>query len=314
MAISVIAPEFGGPEVLVLVESELPEPGDGEVAIRVVAAGVNPIDVKRVRGTNSKVEPPLRVGSEISGVVTAIGPNAIGAIGPLAVGDEVVTTKVSGGLSTEVIVKADGVLPKPATLSWDDAAGLLLTGGTAVHLLEATAVRDGDTVLIHGASGSVGILAGQLAVMRGARVIGTASERNHDLLTRFGIEPVEYGDGLVERVRALAPDGIDVALDTVGTTEAIDASVALVADRGRIATIAAFQYAGELGGIAMLGGGPGADPGTELRRAARPELVRLASEGELTVVLGPSFPLERVSEAFALVASGHAGGKVIVHP
>ncbi len=315
MVTSVVAPEYGGPEVLRVIEEALPNPGPGEVRIRVRAAGLNPADAKRIRGSFGRgQQPPIRPGSEVSGIVTAVGEQASGPSGPIAVGDEVVAYRVAGGLASEVNAPASSVLPKPDSLGWDEAAGLLLTGGTAYHLLEATGVSEVDTVLIHGASGSVGLLAAQLAAQRGARVIGTAGALNHDLLRRFGIEPVAYGPGLIERVNAMAPAGIDVALDTVGTDEAIDVSVALVADRGRIATIAAFQRAGEIGGIRILGSGPGADPGTELRSAARLELLRLAGEGRLVVVLGPSFPLAAAAEAFALVESGHAGGKIVLHP
>ncbi|NQX12217.1 NADP-dependent oxidoreductase [Microbacteriaceae bacterium VKM Ac-2855] len=309
MVRAVIAPEYGSPAELRVVDVEVPHPGPGHLNIRVVAAGVNPSDAKLVRGQFGRgARLPLRPGSEVSGVVSAVGGSDV----PFAVGDEVVAYRVAGGYAEELQTTSATVLRKPPTLSWHEAAGLLLTGVTAYHLLEATHVGAGDTVLIHGASGSVGLLAVQLARIRGARVIGTASERNHELLARFGAEPVAYGPGLVERIRAVAPHGIDAALDTVGTDEALDVSVVVTPLKTRIATIAGFARASAIGGIKKLGGGPGADAGSSLRNAARGTLLQLAGEGRLEVTLGASFALEQAAEALALVEGGHAGGKVVL--
>jgi NADPH2:quinone reductase len=308
MAAAIVATQFGGPEVLELVDREVRDPGMGEVTIRVRAAGVNPADYKRIGGAFSRnpASLPLPVGSEVSGVLTAVGEDA----GPFAAGDEVVAFRVAGGWAESITVPARDVFAKPASLGWDEAAGLLLTGTTAEHLLTATRVAEGDVVLVHGASGSVGTLVGQLAIARGARVIGTSSPGNFELLRRFGITPVGYGDGLEARIRELT-DRVDAALDTVGSDEAVDVSLALVADRSRVATIAAFER-GKEAGIQLLGGG--GDNGTDIRNAARPKLIELAGGGRLEVVLGPSFPLERAREALELVMSGHPGGKVILHP
>lgn len=292
---------------------ELAEPADGQVTIAVRAAGVNPVDVKRLSGAFGAATLPLRLGNEVAGVVTAVAPGAVGPLGAIAVGDEVVAYPVSGGYAEAVTVPASSVFPRPRALDWGQAANLLLTGVTAWHLLEATHVAAGDRVLIHGASGGVGLTAAQLAVHRGATVVGTASERNHDLLRRFGVVPVTYGPGLVGRVRGALPDGVDVALDTVGTDEALEASVELVADRSRVATIAGFARGADLG-ILRLGGGPGADPGREIRTAARAELVRLADAGSLDIVMGATFPLADARAALELVASGHPGGQVALLP
>ena len=173
-------------------------------------------------------------------------------------------------------------------------------------------MREGDTVLVHGASGGVGLYAVQLARLRGARVIATAGEPNHALLRDLGAEPVVYGDGLLERVRALAPDGVDAALDLVGSDEAMDVSLALV-DRDRIASIANFTR-GPREGIKLLGGGPGADAGDALRAAARPELARLAGTGDLRVVVAATYPLDDAAEAHRQVATGHTTGKVVLIP
>jgi NADPH:quinone reductase-like Zn-dependent oxidoreductase len=189
----------------------------------------------------------------------------------------------------------------------------MLTGATAVHALRVTGVAAGDTVVIHGASGGVGLMAVQLAVANGARVIGTASESGHAYLRTLGAEPVEYGDGVAERIRALAPDGVDAAVDTVGTDEAIDVSLALVTDRARIVTIANFRRGIELG-IKVIGGAPGADPGTEVRAAARLELVDRAAKGTLTVLVTATYPLVEAAGALRQLASGHTHGKIVLLP
>ncbi len=306
----VVATGFGGPEVLSLLEVDTPEPGPGQARVSVRAAGVNPADLKRYGGAFG-TDPallPMRLGYEAAGVVTAVGADT-----GVEVGQEVIVFRTGGAYATELVVPADALTPKPSALGWAEAAGLMLTGATAVHALTATEVTAGDTVLVHGGAGGVGLMAVQLAALRGATVLATASERNHDLLRDLGARPVTYGDGLAERVRAVAPQGIDAALDLVGTDEAVDVSLALVADRGRIASIAAFRRGAEAG-IRLLGGGPGADPGTELRDAARPELARLAGDGRLRVLVEGTFPLAEVAEAHRLSAGGHVTGKLVLLP
>jgi len=315
MTHAVLATSYGGPEVLEVQDVEVPAPRDGEVTIDVRAAGVNPFDIKVYSGAMGS-DPgrlPIRLGLEVSGVVSAVGAEATGPAGLVEVGDEVIGYPVSGGYAGSVTVPATSVFPKPGSLSFEQAAGLSATGVTAYHLLEATRVGLGDTVLVHGVSGGVGLTTAQLAGERGATVIGTAAAERHDALRDLGITPVEYGEGLADRVRALAPDGVHVALDTVGTDEAVDTSLALVDDHDRIATIAAFGRA-EQAGIRLLGNGPGADPGTDIRDHARLVLTALVERGLLRVVVARSFPLAEVADAHALVAEGHAGGKVVLTP
>jgi NADPH:quinone reductase-like Zn-dependent oxidoreductase len=315
MATAVVATAFGGPEALSLVEVPVGQPGPGQVLIEVRAAGVNPIDYKlysRAYGTDpSKL--PVRLGLEASGVVRAVGDGAEGPGGPLHRGDEVIGYPVQGAYATEVLAPASSVLAKPAGLSFEQASGLMLTGVTAAHALHATDVGVDDTVLVHGASGGVGLMVVQLALNARARVIGTANEKNHDLLRQFGAEPVAYGNGLVERVLALAPGGVDAAIDCIGTDEAIDASLALVADRGRIATIASFKR-GTQEGVKVLGMGPGGDPGTELRAAARVDLLRRAEKGMLKVVIAATYPLAEAATAHRALATGHTRGKIALVP
>ncbi len=313
MGTSVVASSYGGPEVLDAVSTDPRRPGPGQVRIAVRAAGINPIDVKLYGGAmgsdTSKL--PLPLGMEVAGEATAVGDDAAGPAGPVSVGDEVIAYPVSGGYASDVVVPASSVLPKPTGMAWPEAAGLMLTGVTAVHALRAVGVGAGDTVLVHGVSGGVGLTVAQLAVDAGATVVGTASERHHETLRGFGVTPVSYGEGLVERVRAVAPSGVDAAIDTVGTDEAVDTSLALVADRDRVVSIAAFGRAGD---VQLIGGGPGADPGTEIRSAARLELVRHVEAGALRVVVARTFPLAEAAEAHRLVAGGHAGGKVVLVP
>jgi NADPH:quinone reductase-like Zn-dependent oxidoreductase len=288
----------------------LPNPGPEQVLIDVRAAGTNPFDYKVYSGQmgNDPAALPMSVGIEVSGVIAAVAPGVSGYTGPLNVGDAVIATNLTNGYSEQVIVDAVDVGHKPATLSFQEAAGLLLVGGTAWHLLTNTKVGTGDTVLIHGAGGGVGLTAVQLAVARGATVIATASPARHEQLRGHGAIPVDYGPGLADRVRAIGP--VDAALDLVGTDEALDTSVELVADRGRIATIAGFGRAPELG-IAVL---TGADGGDEIRSAARPELLRLAADGKLKVTVDKVFPLHEAAAAHRYLQTGHARGKVVLVP
>jgi NADPH:quinone reductase-like Zn-dependent oxidoreductase len=255
----------------------------------------------------------MRLGTEAAGVVTAVGDQAVGPRGPIAVGDEVILYRASGAYADRVVLDAGSAVPKPPEMSFEEASGLMITGVTATHALTVTGVEQGDTVLIHGAAGGVGQMAVQLAVSRGARVIGTASQARHDVVRALGAEPVTYGDGLADRVRSLAPGGVDAAIDTVGTDEAIDVSLQLVADRNRIVTIAGFARGSEAG-IKLIGGGPGADPGAAIRQAARLELVDLVAAGKLSVSVAATYPLTQVADAHRAILTGHTAGKIVLVP
>lgn len=314
MSRAVVATAFGGPKVLALVDEDVAAPQAGQVLLEVRAAGVNPIDWKLYGGAFGR-DPsalPRRLGLEVAGVVMAVGEGASSATGPVSVGDEVIAYEVKGGYAERLVVEASNVFPRPSAMGWEEAAGLMLTGVTATHALTATGATAGETVLIHGGAGGVGLMAVQIVVARGARAIATASESRHDYLRSLGAEPTTYGEGLADRVRALAPDGVDAAIDIAGTDEAIDVSLELVSDRDRVATLVAFGRAAEEG-IRALGGGPGADPGTEVRDAARFDLIRLVEAGQLGV-LARSFPLEEVAEAHREGAEGHSLGKIVLVP
>lgn len=309
MSTVVVATAYGGPEVLSVIDETAAEPGPGQVRIAVRAAGVNPIDYKVYSGLMG-ADPatlPRHLGSEISGVVEAIGPD----VDSVQVGDEVIAYPAPGAYAAQVLVAAGALVAKPEDLPWNEAAGLLLTGATAMHALLAADVGPGDTVLIHGASGGVGLMAVQLATARGATVIATASPARHELLTSYGAVAVAYGAGLADRARAAAPAGIDAALDLVGTDEAVEVSLELVANRDRIVTIAAFGRAAA-DGIKLIGGGPGADPGTDIRNAARAQLAEAVRAGTLRVLLAGTYPLADAAGAHRELMLGHTTGKIVL--
>lgn len=305
---AVVANALGGPEVLEVVEVAPPPPGPQQVRVRVHAAGVNPWDWKSY-APGSGARPPVRLGLEVAGVVEAVGPG----VRWYSPGDEVVAWPVTGGYADVLDVPERVLVRRPETLAPVQAAGLLAAGATAAHAVAATGVDDEDVVLVHGASGGVGRMLVQLAVLRGARVIATSSPAWHDCLARFGAHPVTYGPGLLDRVRELeATTGrVTVAIDAVGTTEALDTSLGLVADRSRVASLVALERAAGLGALA-LGHGPGADPGDAVREAARSQLIALAADGSLDVLVTATYALEDAAAAHRHSREGHAGGKLVL--
>ncbi|MCL3861494.1 NADP-dependent oxidoreductase [Actinotalea sp. K2] len=311
MTHAVVAIAYGGPDVLTLVEDDPGDPGPEQVLIEVRAAGVNPADWKSYTGVwgNDPDNLPLRLGFEAAGVVLAVGPEVEG----IHRGDEVIAYPVRGAYADRLLVPASAVVHKPATLDWPEAGSLMLAGAAAVHAITATRVGAGDTVLVHGASGAVGTLAVQLAHLRGARVVGTASPENHEVLLDLGASPVAYGPGLEDRIRAAAPGGVHAVIDTAGTDEALDVSVALVTDRRRIATLAGFARGAELG-VQLLGGGKGADPGTQVRHDARTRLAELAGAGKITVQVGATYALDDVARAHRAGMQGRVQGKIVLLP
>jgi NADPH:quinone reductase-like Zn-dependent oxidoreductase len=309
MTTVVRAESYGGPEVLAILEVPTPAPGPGEVMVSVRAAGVNQADMKVYSGVwgTDPAKLPIPLGFEVAGVVTALGPD----VSVYAVGDEVIAHPVRGGYATEVVAPVSSVIAKPAGLDWPEAAGLMLTGTAAAHAVTAAAVSSGDTVLVHGAAGGVGLIAVQLLALRDATVVGTAAPAQYQLLESLGVRPVAYGDGLLDRVREIAPGGVDAALDFAGTDEALDVSLALVEDRGRIATIANFDR-GPREGIRVLGAG--GEEGKEIREAAAPELADLAATGRLRVHVEKTFPLTDVVAGHELLASRRSTGKIVLLP
>lgn len=305
-----IATRPGDLNVFVFEEHDVQPPQQGEVAIEVRAAGMNPADVKHV-ARGDAADFPKAIGYEVAGVVSAVGADTEIGSGPVAVGDEVLAFRITGGWATEVTVAARDVFAKPASLPFGEAANLLLAGSTASEMLHVTDVGEGDTILVHGASGAVGVSVLQQAVLLGARAIGTASEGSFDVVTRYGGLPVTYGDGLEQRVREAAPDGLVAALDCVGTDEAVDVSLALVADCDRIVTIAAAERAKAEGFTAIAGAMPASQA---YRDSVRADLVRLAGGGQLVVPVARTFPLADALEATELLMGQHPGGKLVLEP
>ncbi len=301
-----VASRPGGPEVLSLVEVAVPDPGPGEVTIRVRAAGVNPADHKHVaRGRPADF--PRPVGYEVAGVLAAVGPGTSIATGGGAVGDGVVAFRVLGGWADAITVPARDVLAKPPGLGWAEAANVLLAGTTAAELLHVAGCTAGETVLVHGASGAVGVSLLQQAAAIGVRVVGTASPARFAEVERFGGVPVAHGAGLADRVRAVARGGVAAALDCVGTDEAVETSLALVADRDRVVTIAA-QHRAEADGIRALAG---AVPASQaFRDARRADLLARAGDGRLVVPVAATFALADALEAVEVLRGGHPGGKL----
>ncbi len=300
--------EYGPADVLRVADLPDPLPGPDGVVVRVRAAGVNPVDAKIRAGYLDGAFPaafPIVTGWDVAGVVEAVGP----AVSVYAVGDEVLgyvrKDHVQHGTVAE-LVRADvrHLAPKPAGVSFEDAGALPLAGLTALQALDAAGVAGGDTVLVHAASGGVGAFAVQLAAARGARVIGTAGESNHDFVRELGAEPVTYGDGLADRVRALAPDGVDAAIDLVGG-DALDVSFEVVGDASRVASVTDAASVLERGGAYVF---------VRPDSAQIAELAAMVADGRLRVTVSRTFGLDEVADAHRHSESGHVRGKVVVVP
>jgi NADPH:quinone reductase len=302
-----VAGDFGGPEALRSVEVDVPAPRHGQVTIEVRAAGMNPADAKHIAPGQDPKLLPLDIGYEIAGVVIEAGTGAEAASGSVSIGDEVIAALVTGGYATAVTVPVTDVFAKPKPLSFAQAASLVLVGTTAADLLHVSGAGNGDTILLHGAAGAVGTSVLQQARVLGVRVVGTASPANFDLVRQFGGIPVEYGPGLLDRVRAAAPAGLAAALDTVGSDEAGDVSLALVADRTRVVTIVAAARARSDGYVFVGASNPKSGP---FRAQARARIVALAEAGELTVPMAQTFAFDDAQAAFAMLTSPHPAGKL----
>jgi NADPH:quinone reductase-like Zn-dependent oxidoreductase len=306
-----VANGFGGLDDFEFIADELAPPSVGEVTIEVRAAGVNPADLKHAQRVVDPADLPLPIGYEVAGTIAAIGPDTEIASGGGAVGDEVLAFRVRGGYATALTVPASTVFAKPETLDFPEAANLLLAGCTAADMLRAARIERDDTVLLHAASGAVGVTVLQFARLHGVTVIGTVSPASAERVRAFGGIPVRYGPGLADRIRAITPQPVVAALDAAGTDEAVDSSLELVDDRSRVITIAAPQRARADGFIALGGTQP---ESLAFRNTVRPELIRLAARGELVVPMARTYPLADAPTALEVVASGHPGGKIALLP
>lgn len=295
---------YGGAEVLAAARLPLPKVAPGEVLVKVRCAAVNPVDWKIMAGgldTLMDVVYPVVPGWDVSGTIERVGID----VPEFEVGDEVMAYArkdyVHGGTFAEYVsVPVRALAAKPASLNWAQAAGLPLAGLTAYQLLTRLGTGVGDTVLVHGAAGGVGSIGVQIARALGARVIGTASLRNHDRLRGFGCEPVAYGDGLTARVRDLAPDGVSVVADFVGGV--LETTLAVLAEGGRHASIADHSVLGAGGQWIWV-----RPVGEDLAA-----LGQLSDAGQLTVDVAATFPLAELGAAFALSQEGHTPGKIVI--
>ncbi|MCF2536672.1 MULTISPECIES: NADP-dependent oxidoreductase [Streptomyces] len=297
---------YGGPDVLAYGEVDDPRVGPDSVLVKVRAAAVNPVDRKCREGhLDQLIEPvfPVVPGWDVCGVVVQPGL----AVTEFLVGDEVIgyvrqDVLAHGTFAEYVAAPVRTLARKPRNLTWEEAAGLPLAGLTAYQVLTKTLqVRRDETILVHAAAGGVGSLAVQLARHAGARVIGTASPGNHDFVRGLGGEPVAYGDGLAERVRGLAPEGVTAVFDTVGG-DALKVSANLLAPEGRLVSIAdpdVVDYGGRYHFTRP-------DPDDLLR------LSELAEQGVITVHVARSLPMEEAAEAHRLSQEGGVRGKIVV--
>jgi NADPH:quinone reductase-like Zn-dependent oxidoreductase len=291
--------QFGGPDVLDVVELPDPHPDAGQVRIAVRAAGINPIDWK-VRSGAMGGDLPQTTGREVAGVVDEVGEG----VSDVEVGDKVFGFAAGGGGAAELALSSE-YAPIPPSLDFAAAAALPVAVETAVRTLDVLGVGPATTVLINGAAGGVGSAAVQIARARGARVIGTASETNHDYLRSLGAEPTTYGEGLVQRVRELAPDGVDAALDTAGGG-ALPSLVELTDNPDRVVTIADFLGAQETG-VTFSGG-----MGTRRAVHALSEIGDLIETGKFSLPVQQTFPLDRIAEGHELSQRGHVRGKLVL--
>ncbi|RAS70108.1 NADPH:quinone reductase-like Zn-dependent oxidoreductase [Lentzea atacamensis] len=290
--------QYGDPGVLTVEDAPEPHAGPGEIRIRVQSVSVNPYDWKVRAGYLAEVIPttfPATVGSDATGIVDEVGEGVSG----VEIGDRVFG--LGQGTTAEYAVLT-AWSPVPGGWTVEQAAAAGLVAATAVTSLDALGDLDGRTLLVEGAAGGVGSAAVQIAVARGATVIGTASETNHDFLRELGATPITYGEGLTERVAAVAPDGVDAALDTAGSGSLTEI-VAIVGDASRVATVADFGAAAL--GVTLIAGNANA-------ASALADAHRVAESGAYTPRVDATYPLEKAADAHTHVQGGHARGKVLI--
>ncbi len=295
--------EYGGTETQEHWEMDVPQPGAGELLVKVKAAGVNPVDWKIREGRLREYMPldlPAVLGREVSGVVEQVGQDVDG----FAVGDEVFgnTAPGSGGYAEYALTTAAVTAKKPVHVSFLDAATLAVAAATAYDGVQQLALEAGQTLLINGVGGGVGVAAAQIARDRGLNVIGTGSAGKRALAESLGATLVEYGDGVADRVRQIMPDGVDGLLDVVGGQPLRDVAD-LVKDPSRLVSANDPATAEQLGGAALARDQSG---------ATLPVVAQLVADGKLDPHVEDVVPLDRAGEALQAVESGHARGKVVI--
>ncbi len=293
----------GGPDVQEFLDLEMPNPMAGEVLVEVRSAGVNPVDWK-IRsgkyGAASADDLPAVLGREVSGVVRDVGKDVDG----FAANDEVFGSVApgSGGYAEYTLVTANATAHKPPQVSFDDAATLPVAAATAYDGVTQLGLKEGQTLLINGIGGGVGVAAAQIARDANINVIGTASEDKRELVESLGATLVPYGDGVADRIRQLLPDGVDAILDLAGG-EGLRAMADLVADRNKLISAGDAATVGDLGGHMI-----------ERDRTSRVlEIVgALVADGKLDPHVEDVRPLDEAADAIAAVEAGHAKGKVVI--
>jgi NADPH:quinone reductase-like Zn-dependent oxidoreductase len=297
--------EYGGIDVLKVIEVPTPEPGPGQVLVQVKAAGINPGEAKIRTGLLHDRFPatfPSGEGSDLAGTVAAMGRGVAG----FADGQDVIGyTDNRASHADYVVVEADNLTPKPAEVPWEVAGSLFVAGATAYAAVRAVSLTAGDTVVVAGATGGVGSLAVQLARLTGATVIGIASKKGHHWLERHGVVPVEYGAGVADRIRQAA-GRVDAFIDAFGNGY-VRMALDLGVEPARIDTIVDFAAAAELG-VQAKGSAAGASA------AVLAYLAGLVAEGRLEVPIAASFPLADVSEAYRMLEGGGVLGKIVLIP
>jgi NADPH:quinone reductase-like Zn-dependent oxidoreductase len=298
--------EYGGVDVLRVVEVDRPAPGPGQVLVRVKAAGINPGEAKIRNGALAQRWPatfPSGEGSDLAGVVEELGADVSG----FAVGDEVLGWTDNRASHAElVVVGAQDLVHKPAGVSWEAAGALFVAGATAYAMVRAVSVRQGDTVVVSGAAGGVGSIAVQLARNAGATVIGLASELHQQWLSSHGVIPVSYGDGVADRIRDASGGRVDAFLDTVGAGY-VELALQLGVRPERIDTIADFGAPAKYG---VKGEGNAAGASAEVMR----ELADLIDRGKLEIPIAAVYPLDKVQDAYRELEQGHTLGKIVLKP
>ncbi len=298
--------EYGDVDVLAVEEIETPRPGEGEVLLRVMAAGVNPIDWKILHGNVAGGEPLSEargLGVDVAGVIEEVGPGVEG----FAPGEEVLGHPSTPSYAEYALSQPQLLQRKPPGLAWEVAGSLGVVVGTAYATLEALKLGTGETLLILGASGGVGSLATQLAVARGVRVVGTAGPSKLEQVRALGATPVAYGDGLAERLREAAAEGVDAVLDASGHGEIV-AAVEVKGNIERVLTIAFSQEANDLGVPFHAGGGG------ELTPQALRETIPLIEDGRISFPIAGVFGLSQVPDALRESEHGHPAGKLVIVP
>ena len=297
--------EYGGIDVLKVVDVPRPVPGPGHVLVAVKSAGINPGEAKIRDGLLHARWPatfPSGEGSDLAGVVAETGPGVAG----VSVGDEVIGfTNQRASHAEYVVVEQENLTARPAGVPWEVAGALFVAGATAYAAVRAVVLTEGDTVVVSGAAGGVGSIAVQLARRAGATVIGLASQANHDWLAGHGVIPVAYGDGVADRIRSAAGK-VNAFIDTFGA-DYVQLAIELGVEPSRIDTIVRFDAVAEYG-VKAEGSAAGSSA------AVLAELAELIAAGQLEVPIAATFPLDRVQDAYRRLESGHIRGKIVLLP